>query len=311
MQKLRVVLSGLIYPITMMHWFWRAFERRNDVELFVTGPFFGDWIPWNYGMSLPQKYVKVPDLPLPRQSAKMRNGVDPVLIEAQLPENMRKPDLWVQVDAGWHLSRRPNAEVVAHVQTDPHCLKSSYSLPKSYSDYNFCMQTPYMEENEHYLPYAYDVEVHYQDKEAQKIYDACLIGLHYSDRDALVGRLRGLGYNVYYSIGEIYDDYRMYYNQSNLALNWSSLQDMPARAWEAFAMGNLLLTNRVPDMRTFFMEGDHYLGFDTLDEAVEKAKWAIENPKKAQQIANAGHRKVNGNSWDKRVQQLLETCKLR
>ena len=305
---MRVIISGLIYPFTMLHYFWRAFERRNDVELFVTGPFFGDWIPWMYGMRLPQKWVKYPDLPLPQAS--MKSAVDPVLIEVQMPEKMRNPDLWIQIDAGWHLTKRPNAKVVALIETDPHVLKEYYVCPKSYSDYSFCMQTPYIQSDEYYLPYAYDAEIHYPDPTVEKIYDACLVGLHYPQRDQLVNAIRNKGYEVHYSIGEIYDDYRLLYNQSRIALSWSTLLDMPARVWEAFRLGNLLLTNRVPDLPTFFVENEHYLAFDTVEEGVEKADWALKNWDEAQKIAEAGHRKVNGNSWDKRVQQLLEVCKL-
>jgi len=308
LEKLRVVMSGLIYPMTMMHYFWRAFERRDDVELFVGGPFFGDWIPWNYGMRISQRYVKFPDLPLPTQSAGMK--VNPELFDAQMPEHMRNPDLWLQVDAGWHLASRPKAGVVAHIQTDPHVLKASYVLPKSYSDVSFCMQTPYMESDEQYLPYAYDPEIHYLDPKVEKIYDACLVGLHYTQRDALVNGIRSKGYSVHYSIGEIYDEYRLLYNQSKLALSWSTLQDMPARVWEAFALGNLLVTNRLPDLPTFFVEDEHYLGFSNAEEGIAKADWALQNWDKAKKIASAGHRKVNGHSWDKRAQQILEICKI-
>jgi len=70
------------------------------------------------------------------------------------------------------------------------------------------------------------------------------------------------------------------------------------------------VTNRVPDLPTFFVENEHYLGFDTVEEGVAKADWALKNWDEAKKIAEAGHRKVNGNSWDKRVQQLLEMVKL-
>ena len=293
----------------MAHYFWRALERRDDIELYVTGPFFGDWIPWEYGMRIPQRYVKQPDLPLPQQSVKML--IDPMLIEVQMPEHMRHPDLWLQVDAGWHLAKRPNAEVVALVETDPHVLKPNYDLPKSYSDFTFCMQTPYMLDGEHYLPYAYDVEAHHPEPETEKIYDACLIGLHYPQRSELVSGLQSKGYKVHYSIGEIYDEYRHIYNQSKIALSWSTLDDMPSRVWEAFAMGNLLVTNRVPDLPTFFVEDNHYLGFSNVKEGIAKVEWALSNWDKAQKIAEAGHRKVNGNSWDKRIAQILNVCRLR
>jgi hypothetical protein len=293
----------------MAHYFWRALQRRNDIELFVTGPFFGDWIPWNGGMQLPQKYVMYPDLPLPSQSARML--VDPLMIEVQMPEHMRNPDLWLQVDAGWHLSKRPNANVVAHVQTDPHCIKQTYILPKSYSDFNFCMQSCYMEDGEHFLPYAYDPELHFLDPEKEKINDACLVGLHYEQRSALVMALRSKGYKVHYSIGEVYDEFRSIYNQSKIALSWSSMQDTPTRVWEALGFGNLLVANRTPDLATFFVDNEHYLGFSNLEEGVSKVEWALSNWDEAQKIIDAGHRKVNGHTWDRRVTQLLETCRVK
>lgn len=307
-QKIRVVMSGLIFPWTMMHLFWRAFERRDDIDLFVTGPFFDDWTPWCYGMKLPRKYVKYPNLGLPTSSANAR--IDPLLVELQMPEEKRNPDLWLQVDAGFHFSRRPNADVVALVETDPHVLKASYELPKSYSDKTFCMQMEYMVDGECYLPYAYDPEIHYPEPETKKIYDACLIGLHYEQRTELVNALIKKGYKVQYSIGEIYDEYRHLYNQSKIALSWSTLKDMPSRVWEAFGMGNLLVTNRVPDLKNFFVEYDHYLGFDDTKEAVEKVEWALSNWHEAEMIAEAGHRKVFPHSWDARISEILETCKL-
>ena len=306
MRNLKVGLSALHYPLTMARYFWDALDRRGDCEVYAVGPFFDDWIPWNYSMKLPQKYVKVPYFTLPQSVAVTKPSYS--LIEMNMPKDL---DLFLVIDAGWHFSTRPTADVVALIETDPHVLKGNYQLPKSYSDVVFTMQTPYIEAGEQYLPYAYDPTIHYPEPETEKIYDACLIGLHYPQRDALVTGLRNKGYNVHYSIGEIYDDYRHIYNQSKIALSWSTLLDMPARVWEAFGMGNLLVTNRVPDLPTFFTENDHYLGFSTVEEGISKVEWALANWDEAQKIADAGHRKVNGNTYDARVRQILETCKLR
>ena len=117
MNKIRTVISGLFYPVTMMGYFIRALERRDDVELFLVGPYTGDWIPWGGGMRLPFKYVKTPNIPLPMELAQ-QPGLAPSFIESRLPW---KPDLWLQIDAGWWL-QRPDAGVVAHIATDPHCV---------------------------------------------------------------------------------------------------------------------------------------------------------------------------------------------
>jgi hypothetical protein len=301
---LKIGLSALHYPMTMARWFWDALDRRNDVEVYSTGPFFGDYIPWANGMKLPKKYVKVPTLPLPESTAQLRMPYEAVA--GQMPEDL---DLFLQIDAGWHFATRPHARVVAHIQTDPHVLKSLYTHPKSYSEFNFCMQTPYMQNGEQYLPYGYDPTVHFKE-DTEKIYDVCLIGLHYNSRSAVVDILKRKGYKVKYEIGLIFDEYRQAYNQSKVAFSWSSMLDMPARVWEAFALGIPLVTNRVPDLSTFFVEGEHYLGFDTVDEAIEKIEFLLNNPEHAQIMANAANRKVKAHTWDKRIQQVLEVCKL-
>ena len=59
---IRVVVSGIHYPLSMMKYFITALQRREDIELFTVGPFTGTYIPWAGGMQLPAKYVKQPDL---------------------------------------------------------------------------------------------------------------------------------------------------------------------------------------------------------------------------------------------------------
>lgn len=652
-KKLTVVLSSLVYPITMARFFWEAFERRDDCDVHMIGPYFQDYIPWNGGIKLDMKYVKAPDMPLPREAA--RTFIHPQMVVDRLPKNI---DLFLQIDAGWHFATRPPGQVVALVQTDPHCvsgdtliatdcgimyvdelvdtpiqvadqdgmtessgvvhsgmqvtrriileggyeivctddhliqgmkkdvvgyipaknlqvgdcvhvvrgtyspktgtpedysigfvlgafqgdgsfgssdiikftigkerkyefgeaikfhlqrgfgidtvtegkhytnentkilqvrrwglhrfLKSlsiksgnvpryirtgtkelfagyvagllaadgcsakgliqittkhemlakelqimlayfgilsrrksiitnessykpgetywnlyinagqstvyladlvgyipgkpininsrhrgevdgkdqwmqitdirgsiknyphlrcpepvydvtncvnngaflangihvhnclKYDVPKSYSDYSFCMQTPYMHPGDIYLPYALD-DVHFYPEERPMVHDAALIGLHYEQRTNLVNRLRQRGLDVYYDIGVVYDDYRNKYNESKVALCWSSLQDLPVRVWEAMGMARPLVVNRnIPDLHNFFVEGEHYLGFDTIEEAEKQVRRFLDDPDFADRVRWAAYRKVvdGKHLWSDRVQQILETCKL-
>ena len=303
MRKIRVVVSGLLFPVTMLHYFWRAFERREDIDLKVVGPFFGDWIPWKGGLRLPTRYVKYPTIPLPQEYAGSQ-GLNPSFIEAQLPW---KPDLWLQVDAGWWL-KKPDAGVVAHVATDPHVL--NYDRQRNECDVFFNMQTPYMKNGDKYLPYAFDPEIHYPIL-TDKIYDATLLGLQYENRNQLVGRLRQRGLNVLYETGVVYDEYRVAYNQARGALSWSSLLDTPTRVYEAMAIATPLVCNRTPDLSNFFVERDHYLGFDSVDEAEQQVMYLLNDPEFAAEMSDNAYRKViAGHSWDKRVEQILDNCKL-
>lgn len=305
MTKIKVVISGLHYSVTMMRYFIEAFERRDDCEVFTVGPYFGSWIPWNNGMMLPDKYLKPPDAPLPRTMAGM--NMHPEMVKDLLPKDI---DLFLQVDAGWRFSARPPGKIVAHVQTDPHVLKAQYQLPKSYSDVNFCMQGYYMEGNEILLPYAVAPWWVYPE-ELPKEHDVCLIGLQYPKRIQLEKELERKGYRVKSGIGIVFDEYRTEYNKSNVALSWSSLMDLPNRVWEAFGMALPLVTNRLPDLHNWFVEGEHYLGFDGADEAVAQIDWIFNNYDDALSMAHSAYRKVmsGGHTWDDRVEQILKDCR--
>ena len=297
---IKIAFSTIFYPVSMGLYILNALRRRDDVELWTVGPFTGSYIPWGGGMHLPARYINTPDMPLSQNTIQQK--IPTVFMKNKIPWT---PDLFLQVDAGWHFLDRPPGKIVAHVQTDPHCLKELYRPAIVYSDVTFCMQTPYIKEGEEYLPYAYDPEIHYP-MDIDKEYDACMLGLQYPQRDALVARLRSHGLNVKYGIGTVYDEYRIEYNKSRIALSWSSLLDTPTRVYEALAMKVALVCNRTKDLENFFVEGEHYLGFETVEEAEKQVLLLLSDDKKRTQIAEEGYEAVLPHSWDERAKQILE-----
>jgi hypothetical protein len=308
---MRVVVSYLGYPLTMATWFIRALQRRDDVELIRVAPFTGTWIPWSkpgqdprLGMNLPQKYVDQPEIALPQSMANMH--MHPEMLRDRLPKDI---DLWIQIDAGWHFSVRPPAKCSILIETDPHVLKPWYQLPKSYSDFTFCMQSNYMEKDEIFLPYAHDPTVHYP-MNLEKEYDVCLVGLLYPQRAALIDKLRADGLSVFYDIGLIFDEYREVYNKSKIALSWSTLQDLPARVWEGMAMGLPVVTNRVPDLKHFFTDGLDYFGFDTFTEAEWEVLELLRSEERRNSMASNGNVQVFPHTYDARIQSILDIAGL-
>ena len=299
--KIRVLLSYLAYPFAMASYFRRALERRNDVELFVVGPFTGQFIPWNGGMQIPMKYPNQVDLPLP-------HGMDSVpwkMIESKLPW---KPDLVLNVDAGFHFSTKPNAPYYI-VATDPHVLSPWYEKVRPLADKFFNMQPAYMQSNEILLPYAFDPYCHFPVKDMPIGYDCAIVGLHYPQRDEWVQRLKLHGVTVNYRIGDIYDEYREENNKAWIGLNWSSLEDVTARVFEIMAMQLVPVLNRLPGLDALgFEDGRHYLGFSNMDEAVEKVLWAKNNPEFSKQIALEAYQFVYSKdmTWDNRIRQILD-----
>jgi len=196
----KVALVGIYYPMAMLRYFERALQRRDDIELTTIGPYTGNWIPWNGGMNVMPKYTNSPTISLPQNM--IRQGSMPADMLNQYDLDI---DVWLEVDAGFFLDPRPKNGIVAHVATDPHALV--YNRQRQLADLFFCMQTPYMQEGDIWLPYAYDPEVHYPE-DLPTEYDVCMIGLHYEQRTQLVNRLVGKGLNVHYSIGSIFDEVR-------------------------------------------------------------------------------------------------------
>lgn len=291
---MKIVLSGIFYPMAILRYFEAALKRRDDIELYTVGPYTGQSIPWNGGMNLPVKYAIPPDLALP----KMQEFVPVGYIESQLPWT---PDLWLQIDAGFRFQGKPVQGKNVIVGTDPHVL--DYDSQRSFADTFYCMQTPYMKNGDEYLPYAYDPIWHKPEKQTQN-YDVCLIGLHYEQRTELVEALKSKGLKVYYDLGPSFDEARALYNQAPVGLNWSSLQDLTARVFELLGMKRLAIVNRVPDLERFFSGKDMFI-FDTIEEAISDAQWAIDYPDEARKIAKTGYQTVQPHTWDARVETII------
>lgn len=296
---MRVVLSGIFYPMAIIRYFEAALKRRPDVELHTAGPYTGPSIPWNGGMNLLPKYANPPDTATSLYSQGRPVPLPIGFMEQKLPWT---PDVWIQVDAGWHLRGRPAKAKNIIIATDPHVL--DYSAQRQLADTFYCMQTPYMQDGDKHLPYAYDPIWHAPEKQPQ-MFDACLLGLHYHSRDRLVAQLRARGMTVNYDLGPCFDEARALYNQAPIGLNWSSKQDLTARVFELLGMGRLAIVNEVPDLSRFFEDGKHLAVFKTIEEAVEKAAYYLDNPAERWAIMEAGLEAVQGHSWDDRVEEIL------
>jgi len=295
---MKVVLSGIFYPVAILRYFEAALRRRNDVELFTVGPYTGRWIPW--GMVLPEKYVpSVPDFAMPEVPS---GRLAPIaLAEARLPW---QPDIWIHVDSTWSFSGKPKHGVNVIIATDPHCI--NYDRCRPYADYFFNMQKVYSKPGDIWLPYAYD-PIWHKWMDLPKTIDVALLGMPYVQRAKLVDALRAKGISVRYELGVCYDDARDVYNSARIGLNWSSLLDLNARVFEVSAMSCVPVLNHVPDLDSFLTEGSEYIGFDTVDEAVERISLVLQSYGLWEAIAYSSAIRIAGNTYDARIQQIFDT----
>lgn len=304
MNKIKVLLLYIVYPLAMGTYFKRALERNPNVDLKVTGPYTGTFIPWLNGVNVPEKYAKVPDLPLPFPPNIQRVNYE--FVQAQLGD--WKPDIVLCADAGINWASKPQDGIVCTIATDPHVLP--YDHQRRISDKFFNMQKCYSQEGDIYLPYAYDPKTHYCTGSAGKDLDAMLVGLQYTHvpRVQWIEELRKHGVSVFTENGPIFDEYRAIANRARIGLNWSTMNDLNARWFEVPAFGLPLVANRVPDAHLFMNEDEDYLAFTTLPEAIDKVLYLKNNPEKAEQIAQNGHKKIQPHTYDARVDQILKEC---
>ena len=301
--KIKVLMLYIAYPLSMASYFRRALERRTDVDLKIAGIFTGAWIPWLGGVELPQKYVKPIDIPLPFSPNIGEINYD--LVKAQLGE--WKPDIIINVDAGLHWKYKPTDGLVVTVGTDPHVLNDFYETPRKYSDLFFNMQLSYSRGADFYLPYAYDPTVHYIGDAISKDHDAVLIGMPYESRVQWVDALRARGVTVLFENGPTFDEYREINNRARIGLNWSSLDDLNARAYELPAMGLAPVMNKVSDLER---SGIECATFTTLPEAIEAVMYLKENDKARKELAELAYRSVQGETYDKRINTIFQMAGL-
>lgn len=294
---MKVVLSGIFYPMAILRYFQQAFERREDVELFTIGIHTGRQIPWNGGMMLPEQYSRPPDCVVTSENTPIQ------FAENQLPWH---PDLWVQIDSTWSFIGKPSCRNII-VGTDPHCI--DYGRSRKYANVFYCMQTPYMKEGDKYLAYAYDPVWHTRVPDVEKVFDAGLIGAPYDGRQRLVTYLRAQGWKVLSpGYGPCYEEYKQLMAQCKVGLNLSTQQDLCARVFEVMAMGLAPLINKVPDLDTLgFEEGHDYISFASPGEADEKLKWLIDEDR-WKEIAHNAWMVVAPHTWDARVEQVLSNA---
>jgi hypothetical protein len=295
MTKKTVILTGIYYPLAILRYFEAALRRRNDINLITVGPYTGNMIPWNNWMALPQKYAIPPTITLP-----IGNPHVPVsFVESQLAE---KPDLWLQIDAGFYLEGKPQHGKNVIVATDPHVL--NYDRQRTFADTFYCMQDFYKKPGDEYLPYAYD-PIWHAPEDQDRLFDVCLLGLHYPQRTVLVDQLRLNGLKVYYDLGPCFNEARAIYNQAPVGINWSSKRDLTARVFELLGMRRLAVVNEVPDLPRFFRDGVDLVTFKGLHDAQEKILHYLANEDQLAAIAGQGHKTVQGHTWDARIEQIL------
>jgi hypothetical protein len=82
------------------------------------------------------------------------------------------------------------------------------------------------------------------------------------------------------------EKYAEYISRGKCTLNWLRGDIVNMRVFEAMAIGTPLITTRHRDMSYYgFIEDEHYLGYDGIDEMLDKIQWVQDNHEESMLMA--------------------------
>lgn len=297
---MKILMAFIHYPISSGTFLKRALQRAGH-EVLSVGPYTHDQI---WGGQVSVQYAQMPDFVTPDVPAVSLLDTL-IVINRTHPEWL--PDLIITSDSAFTLLD-PSA--------CPHILNAQDNHVRDYTmrewDALFCAHSwgyRMGEPNAYHCPPCYDPII-CQDMGLERNIDVLMIAVLYGNRVELLNEVAESGIKVAAHTGLIYDEYAQAYNQAKISLIRSSYGDVTNRFLETAAMGCCVVADRVKDLAGMgFVDGVHYLGYDTPAEAIEKINYALESDR-WRDIARAGQAVAKAHTWDARARQMLETMKL-
>jgi hypothetical protein len=200
---------------------------------------------------------------------------------------------------------------------DVHQDLKSRQLFSRFFDVTFIAQKDYVEafhdagqNHAYWLPLACDEEIHCQPS-VDRIYQVGFVGslgkfgsTRYNILSAILPRYQSNDYAVQIAP----NDMACIYGQSKIVFNASVNGDLNMRVFEALASGALLITDRIENgLNDLFKEGVHYIGYSTIDEAIEKIDFYLAHHEQRQRIAAEGQRTALAlNTYNHRFGELIK-----
>ena len=117
--------------------------------------------------------------------------------------------------------------------------------------------------------------------------------------------------NSWLAVNCFHENMAAHYIRSRLGFNLSIRDDLNMRFFEVMSTGTALLTNvDVVGWREIGFEvGVHFIGYETVGDAIEKSKYYLRHHDEREEIAAAGHQLVREkHTYVDRMEQMFKTC---
>ena len=87
---------------------------------------------------------------------------------------------------------------------------------------------------------------------------------------------------------------------SSNEFDWSWIQNLVYRYIEVLSSGSLLIAPEVPGIQRYFKSGEHFISYTSIDDAIKKIAFYLENESERVKIASEG-KKLAGNLINSRI----------
>jgi hypothetical protein len=301
---MKILIAAIHPPASSARYMAWAFQRLGH-EVLSVGPPIGGNV-WN--LKIDSKYNWIPNISakveLIGHALDLTDGWDEL-------EKLFRPDLVLTVDS--HFTVRMGRNDIPHVLFGVDNHLNEYRIDDVQWDHMFLAHSTGFrmgEEKVHWLPCAYD-PVHFtpspiawEDRE----FDVCLVGWISPRRAEVAMALIDAGYKVKVVTGLLYEEFAAAYHNARISLCVSVAGALAQRIFETSALHCTLLSDTCADFeRVGFRPWEHYVPFDTAQDAVLMTKKILAEPKLSLEIADRALAWVQPHTWDARGEYILNS----
>jgi len=105
-----------------------------------------------------------------------------------------------------------------------------------------------------------------------------------------------------------FKDMADFYSRCKIVLNWAGAEEITMRLFEGTAAGALVITNRVPHLEDFFVEGKEIIAVDNYRQLFSTIDFYLTNTKEREQIAREGQRRAFADhTYRQRAEEIIRT----
>ncbi len=158
-----------------------------------------------------------------------------------------------------------------------------------------------------WLPHAVEPKAYPNTPVSMKKYDIGFVGyVSFEKRADMLDELLREFPNFFFG-QKLFEDCAEIYRKSRIVFNTAATDDLNMRVFEATATGSFLLTENIPTIHELYEDGVDLVTFDSIPDAIEKARYYIEHEDEREQIAQAGMlRTLKYHTYKNRIEKALE-----